>query len=399
MKVSIIYPAAPFEVIPGGIDTFIKGILDYAPHAIDFEMIGITTDASRFKVGRWHELVVMGGRRVRFLPVLEERDSGVRAKIPLSLRFTLSLLKFYREISGDVLEFHRFEPSFLFVFDLRPKTLFIHQDTTAYGKVKSDVRWSSFGGIYDFLEKMFLKRFRLIHCVKESIAVLYSQKLKAARVDVRFSPTWFDPAVFKYSDENRHSCRRKISEKHGFADTDKVLMYVGRFDHQKDPLFLIHAFQRAFEQDRSYKLLLIGDGILRGEIESLIKKQKLENIFLIGVKPKNVVAEYLAAADVFVLPSRYEGMPIALLEAIASGVPSVATNVGEVSRILNHRNGILVLERDVTSVAQAMKDATDNSSKYDRFDVSQSVQHFTPDNTLELVYARYRTMLKDDRTY
>ncbi|MBI4427401.1 MAG: glycosyltransferase family 4 protein [Candidatus Magasanikbacteria bacterium] len=109
-----------------------------------------------------------------------------------------------------------------------------------------------------------------------------------------------------------------------------------------------------FAQDDSTRVIVIGEGPERKKLESLIKKYNLENtVFLIGALDN--AAQYLPAFDIFVLPSRKEGFPYTLLEAIASKVPIITTNVGGIpSLIENKKNGLLIPPENPQDLSDAV---------------------------------------------
>jgi len=135
---------------------------------------------------------------------------------------------------------------------------------------------------------------------------------------------------------------------------------VARMNKQKNHKILINAFALAVQNIPNLKLLLIGDGELKDDIESQIKECGIEqNVQLIGVT-KNV-HEYLRQSDAFVLSSNFEGLPISILEAMATGLPIIATAVGGIPNIVsNLENGILIQKGDINALVGAIiKIATD----------------------------------------
>lgn len=102
---------------------------------------------------------------------------------------------------------------------------------------------------------------------------------------------------------------------------DKIfLVNVARFDAQKNQIFLIDVIRVILEKDKNFCLLLIGDGPLRYQIEKKVSEYKIEESvkFLGNIDNAN---ELLPFFDVFVMPSLYEGLPVAALEAQAAGLP------------------------------------------------------------------------------
>lgn len=136
--------------------------------------------------------------------------------------------------------------------------------------------------------------------------------------------------------------------------TDRVLMAsVGRLHPDKDPVNLLRAVSQMSPADRALlHVVLIGDGPLRGELEGLIEELALSHeVTLLGERQD--VNRLLGEFDAFVLPSRTEGLPVALLEAMSCGLPVVATSVGGVPAALEQA-GILVPAGDPRALADAM---------------------------------------------
>ena len=135
--------------------------------------------------------------------------------------------------------------------------------------------------------------------------------------------------------------------------TDTIVT-VGRLDHQKNQILLINAFARFLEKFPHYKLLIYGEGDLRPVLEKTIEEKKLQDAVLLKGAVKDVIPT-IASAKVFVLSSRFEGMPNALLEAMCSGLPCVSTKVSGATELIESGiNGILV-DADEQQLADAMK--------------------------------------------
>jgi glycosyltransferase involved in cell wall biosynthesis len=126
----------------------------------------------------------------------------------------------------------------------------------------------------------------------------------------------------------------------------------------KDPLLLVEAFTRVSElvptERERLRLVMVGDGPLRHRIEEALKRVGIDSLaWLPG--SRNDVADLLRCVDVFVLPSRVEGVSNTLLEAMATGVPVVATRVGGNPELVDDEvTGILVPPNDAESMASAI---------------------------------------------
>jgi glycosyltransferase involved in cell wall biosynthesis len=109
-----------------------------------------------------------------------------------------------------------------------------------------------------------------------------------------------------------------------------TLIMTARFAPQKDHLLLIEALSQV---EGNWRLLLVGDGLLRPDVERAITKAGLrDRIKCLG--ERSDIPELLAAADLFVLSTRWEGLPLSIIEAMRAGLPVVATDVGGVSEVV-----------------------------------------------------------------
>lgn len=131
------------------------------------------------------------------------------------------------------------------------------------------------------------------------------------------------------------------------------ILHIGRFSEQKNHVGLINAFAKYVKEYPNAVLNLIGDGEKRTQIESLVKSLQIEkNVVFRGLQDN--VYEYLKNADIFVLPSLYEGVPMTLLEAMGSGLPIIATDVGGVSDILTNNEEALLIAVDDGAIENAL---------------------------------------------
>lgn len=127
---------------------------------------------------------------------------------------------------------------------------------------------------------------------------------------------------------------------------------VGRLVDQKNFILLINAFLLLSKKYDNVELNILGDGADREKLEKLIADNSLTNINLLG--NVNNVADYLRDADVFVLASKFEGLPMTVLEAMSVGLPCVCTNVGGNKDIITD-NGVLVDEPTEDNFCSALE--------------------------------------------
>lgn len=398
-SVCILHPADPIGVIPGGIDTFIRGILRWAPHDLDMRLVGVTTNATERPPGRWVECNT-GRRRFDFYPVMALKNAGRKHRIPLTLRYALAMLARHPTIDADVLEFHRIEPALTFMRDARPKNLFMHQNMRILWNNQSDIRWRHLPSLYFRLEDLLLPRMSSIFAVREDAAKAYAERFPRLAERVHFTPTWMDPDIFyPVGDAERIDQRRALNRKFGFLDTDQLLVTVGRLDTQKDPHLLLDAYRNVLARNPEARLIFVGDGVLRPDVEDRIRAHGLGGqVVLAGLQPPGDVARLLQAADLFVLSSAYEGMPMSVLEALGTGLPVATTQVGEVGRVVHSGlNGTIATGRTPAELAEAIQRCLDNLDRFRGTPCTRAVEDYTPAKVLAPIYENYRRLANHGR--
>lgn len=129
-----------------------------------------------------------------------------------------------------------------------------------------------------------------------------------------------DSSKFRYNPKTRDKIRSELR-----LDDDFVIGHVGSFIHVKNHKFLIELFNRFHEEIPNSRLVLVGDGELRGEIESDIKANNIENVVILtGIRGDVYIL--LQGMDLLIMPSFFEGLPVSLVEAQASGLPVIASD-------------------------------------------------------------------------
>jgi len=163
---------------------------------------------------------------------------------------------------------------------------------------------------------------------------------------------------FQSTEEARSIWRKK----EGIKSSEVVFLHIGSFSPQKNHRLLVEAFAQATKKRSDLKLLLVGDGELRPDIEKIVREKRLEqNIHFLGLRQD--ISELLSACDIFILSSNYEGVPMTILEAMAAGKPVIATAVGGVPEVVKDGiSGLLVPPQDIQALSNAMVRLADDSS-------------------------------------
>jgi glycosyltransferase involved in cell wall biosynthesis len=130
--------------------------------------------------------------------------------------------------------------------------------------------------------------------------------------------------------------------------------------------FLLEAARLLHERGVHFTLELAGDGPRRAEYEALARRGGLEErVRFLGFLPKPELAERMRAADLFVLASRFENNPCVVIEALASGLPVVATRVGGIPEMIDDENGLLVAPQDAEELAAGIEAALGRLPQFD----------------------------------
>lgn len=145
---------------------------------------------------------------------------------------------------------------------------------------------------------------------------------------------------------------------------EKTIVTAGRLITQKNQMMLLEAFAEIAKEYKDYKLILYGEGSLRKKFEEYIIEHNLQERVSL---PGNVsdLSDRIRKAGIFVLPSNFEGMPNALIEAMAMGIPSISTDCpcgGPRDLIEAGKNGLLIPVGDKNALVSALRQLIDDES-------------------------------------
>ncbi|WP_438317024.1 glycosyltransferase [Candidatus Caldatribacterium sp. SIUC1] len=212
------------------------------------------------------------------------------------------------------------------------------------------------------------------------------------RHKIRYIPNGVDIERFKPNPEGRLKLRRELGV-NGF-----VWLAVGRFDPQKDYPNMLQAFARVVHNNPNAMLLIAGDGPLRKDMEIMAQEFDIkERVKFLGIRRD--IPQLMNAADAYVMSSSWEGMPNVLLEASATGLPIVATDVGGNREIvLEGETGFLVPPRNPEALAVAMARLMDlpegKRLEMGRKAREHVTEHFSLEKVVDLWEALYEELLQ-----
>ena len=234
------------------------------------------------------------------------------------------------------------------------KALRIPCVSTCHGFISNDKKLM----LYNTVERIMLRFTNKTLVVSEEIkAGLLQSGIKESHIKV------IPNAVPLNS--NHTSCNNKRMEKRRNLDIredELVLGFIGRLSIEKGCKYLIKAVRKLKYLGVPVKVLIIGDGPQKEELKDLVYKLGIESLVIFaGFQPD--VDKWLLALDIFILPSMTEGTPMSLLEAMASGIPAVASAVGGIPQVVDSgKNGLLVSPGNTDEIRDAVYELYKNEN-------------------------------------
>jgi len=175
---------------------------------------------------------------------------------------------------------------------------------------------------------------------------------------IHLIPNGVDTQLFAPADPATKKLKKK-----GLGFEDKHLaLYMGRFEPHKNILLLIDAWSKLREKHKNWRLWIIGSGTLDEAIKKRISKEKMDRrISIFPPVPPEKVKDYLQSGDLFIQPSKFEGLSNALLEAMACGLPIIASKIQVHQDIIKDRlTGRLFNPEDVNELVQCLENALES---------------------------------------
>lgn len=311
--------------------------------------------------------------------------------IPETGRFDRSVIGRLRRIvaqrSPDVIVTHQVKSHFLMnlsrLWKKYPWVAFNHGYTTTDRKVL----------IYNRLDRWSLPRADRVVTVCEAFAKgLVKMGVPRERIHVQHNSVRPEPAL---DSREIHLLRSKL----GFTEDERMVLAVGRLSKEKGQIDLLHAFKRMNDthSEINARLVVVGDGPERAPlVEGVTSLGLVDHVIFAG--QVNNVGVYYAAADVLVNPSHSEGSPYVLLEAMAAGLPIVATAVGGVPEMVeNNETALLVPASDPQAMADAIVRILNDERLARRLTENASElvsSHFSPATYVRSLGELYRTVVR-----
>lgn len=196
--------------------------------------------------------------------------------------------------------------------------------------------------VFALIEKMLaIKTDKIVNISKSEYESALKYKI-APEKKMCIIENGIDFSKFKDNEKYRKNTREELKIK----DDEIVIGVVGRLSEQKDPITMIKAFNELYKENKNVKLMYVGAGELEDEVKRFAKDNNiLDRIIITGWVSD--VERFIPAFDIAVLPSKWEGFGLVLIEYMACDKPIVATNVGGIGNIIQDgRNGLLAEKLD-----------------------------------------------------
>jgi L-malate glycosyltransferase len=182
--------------------------------------------------------------------------------------------------------------------------------------------------------------------VKNFIAVdnntkqYYSKKYPWAKKKIIVIPIGVDTVLFSPLD------KRIVRNKYQLSESEKILIFIGRLEKEKNIPFILNSFKKVKEEIVSAKLIIVGDGNDKALLRKYVSESKIKDVVFFGEINNTDIPNILNCADVFVFASLYEGSPNVIKEAIACNIPVISTDVGDVKNVLDGVDNCYIVKRD-----------------------------------------------------
>lgn len=250
---------------------------------------------------------------------------------------------------------------------------------------KSEVDASIFKRLYFKISRFFINILttQRIACAKDAGHALFGERRQFSVIN-----NGIDLARFSYSRSNRESLRDEFN----IPKSAKVLLNIARFYEVKNHTYLLDVFYEYHKKNQNSYLILVGDGPLKGSMEEKAKALQLQkSIVFTGVRSDT--ERFYSAADIFVMPSIFEGLPVVLVEAQANSLPCIVSESIDKDVKMNSNFSFANIKSQPQDWAGAIEKTkrTDNAIS-DKLKNGYNIDHVA--KSVSLLYSREGDWLK-----
>lgn len=313
----------------GGSERVLSNLTKYFSAYCNVELLTILNSKMAYKIDDKVKIYSLDNKKIE-----EYKKENKIFKITKYIKRFKKFNKFLKESKPDIIVSFMPEASFFSMLS------FNNRKITKIISVRNDPRREFKNIIYKILMKLTYKRANGFVFQTEDAKKYFEKEIQDKSVVIP------NPINEKIANINWNEKRDKY-----------LIVSVGRLENQKNQKLLIQSFKKVLNDIPKAKLKIYGEGSLRAELKEYIKELDIVDKVELPGRVENV-EEYIKNAGCFVLSSNYEGMPNALMEAMAEGMPVVSTDCpcgGPRYLIENNVNGVLVEVENVDQMAQAIE--------------------------------------------
>ena len=361
MKVFLVENENPLQNSSGGIMTYIKNLSEFLlKKGVKVVLVGSGLSENEFKKTK-HDFLISS-----YISVSEHEISNIK--------YLLKLL-FKQSQFGDnnSVIFHSQRPDMLFPFVLfKRKSILICSLHGAHDRAVHHKKGILFGKIYDILQYFSFKKVFLLIAVDKGTRDYYIAKYSWIKDKITVIPPGINLEKFVPME------KEKLRRKWGFYKEEKIIIYVGRLEKEKNLGMLMESFKIVKDEIKSTKLILIGTGREEKKLKSMVNELDLKDVFFLGIIQNEKIPEILNCSDVLALCSLYEGSPIIVKEALSCCLPVVSVDVGDVKEIINDIDGCYISQRNKMDFSKKIIKALKENKrvsiehKIDKFDYRET---------------------------
>jgi glycosyltransferase involved in cell wall biosynthesis len=212
------------------------------------------------------------------------------------------------------------------------------------------------------------------------------ERIKKLTAKVTSVPSWVDTEMFKpLSEDEVKQLKKELLE---IEEDAQIILFVGRLHPMKNIETLLYAYKTVVETHRNVILTVVGTGPEEKKCKELVERLGLtDKVKFLGHIPSEKIARYYNIADMYVLTSLWEEWSNTIMEAMASGVPVIATSVGGNPHLVKDKEtGFLVPPKDPNILAEKIRYVLDHSSEMEKIasDAYLSIRKFSKQDIGEL---------------
>ena len=276
------------------------------------------------------------------------------------LYLLLLFVKVFRVPNSPDSIIHSQRSDFLLPFILfRPKARFV---VTMHGM--RDVGFTfkkgkMLGRIYAAITRFCLRRTHQVIFVDKNSLAFYRKLYPWIAGKETVIPIGVDVTVFKPADKSL------LRKKYGFSDRDRIALFVGRLEKEKNVDFFLRVCNAASKEIPSLKVVIAGTGSCLFALVELQHELNFNEVTFLGEIENKLVPEIINLADVLALCSEYEGSPTVIKEALACGVPVISNDVGDAREVLKDIPGCIIAEKETDPYSKGIvRILSSNPAKY-----------------------------------